>query len=102
MTATTGLFWSMIFSENRLPPRINPEQLFPHHALRENSHMHCCDDCSASRVSPLLPSRRTMIIGLTSAAVLSASRASAATGTSADDERFMRLALDEARQGDYR
>jgi hypothetical protein len=67
MTAATGLFWSMIFSENRLPPRINPEQLFPHHALRENSHMHCCDDCSASRVSPLLPSRRTMIIGLTSA-----------------------------------
>jgi tRNA(adenine34) deaminase len=63
--------------------------------------MHCCDDCSASRVSPLLPSRRTMIVGLTSAAVLSASRASAATGTSADDERFMRLALDEARRGDY-
>ena len=63
--------------------------------------MHCCDDCSASRVSPLLPSRRSMIVGLTSAAVLSASRASAATGTSADDERFVRLALDEARRGDY-
>ena len=63
--------------------------------------MHCCDDCSASRVSPLLPSRRTMIVGLTSAAVLSASRATAATGPSADDERFMRLALDEARRGDY-
>ena len=63
--------------------------------------MHCCDDCSASRVSPLLPSRRTMIVGLTSAAVLSASRASAAAGVSADDERFMRLALDEARRGDY-
>src|SRR6476660_5239012 len=63
--------------------------------------MHCCDDCSASRVSPLLPSRRTMIVGLTSAAVLSASRASAAAGASADDERFMRLAIDEARQGDY-
>jgi hypothetical protein len=43
-----------------------------------------------------------MIVGLASAAILSASRASAATGTSADDERFMRLALDEARQGDYR
>ena len=42
-----------------------------------------------------------MIVGLTSAAVLSASRASAATGASADDERFMRLALDEARRGDY-
>ena len=63
--------------------------------------MHCCDDCSASRVSPLLPSRRSMIIGLTSAAVLSASRATAAAGGSADDERFMRLALDEAQRGDY-
>jgi tRNA(adenine34) deaminase len=73
----------------------------PPRGLRENSHMHCCDDCSASRVSPLLPSRRTMIVGLTSTAVLSASRASAAAGASADDERFMRLALDEARRGDY-
>ena len=63
--------------------------------------MNCCDDCSKSRVSPVRPSRRSMIIGLTSAAVLSASHATAATGASADDKRFMRLALDEARQGDY-
>ena len=63
--------------------------------------MNCCDDCSKSRVSPVHPSRRSMIIGLTSAAVLSASLATAATGASADDQRFMRLALDEARQGDY-
>jgi len=63
--------------------------------------MYCCDDCSKSRVSPVHPSRRSMIIGLTSAAVLSASLATAATGASADDQRFMRLALDEARQGDY-
>ena len=42
-----------------------------------------------------------MIVGLTSAAVLSASRASAAIGASADDERFMRLALNEARRSDY-
>jgi tRNA(adenine34) deaminase len=63
--------------------------------------MNCCDDCSASRVSSLLPSRRSMIIGLSSAAALSASRVTAATGASADDERFMRLAIDEARQGDY-
>jgi tRNA(adenine34) deaminase len=62
--------------------------------------MNCCDDCSASRVSPLLPSRRGMIIGVAaSAAVLSVSRLAA--GASADDERFMRLALDEARRGDY-
>jgi tRNA(adenine34) deaminase len=63
--------------------------------------MNCCDDCSASRASSLLPSRRSMIIGLSSAAALSANRVTAATGASADDERFMRLAIDEARQGDY-
>jgi tRNA(adenine34) deaminase len=64
--------------------------------------MNCCDHRSASRVSPLLPSRRSMIVSLTAtAAVLSASRAMAAAAISADDERFMRLALDEARLGDY-
>src|SRR5262249_44235426 len=36
-----------------------------------------------------------------SAAVLSASRMADAAGASADDERFMRLALEEARRGDY-
>jgi tRNA(Arg) A34 adenosine deaminase TadA len=60
--------------------------------------MNCCDDCSASHVSP---SRRNIIIGVASAAALSASRVAAAAGASADDERFMRLALDEARRGDY-
>jgi tRNA(Arg) A34 adenosine deaminase TadA len=42
-----------------------------------------------------------MIIGLTSAAALSPNRAAAAAGASSDDELFMRLALDEARRGDY-
>jgi tRNA(adenine34) deaminase len=42
-----------------------------------------------------------MIAGLTSAAIVSASRASAATGIAADDDRFMRLAIEEARRGDY-
>jgi len=63
--------------------------------------MSCCDDCCASRVSSLLPSRRGLIVGLASAAVVSASWASAATGAAFDDEGFMRLALDEARRGDY-
>jgi tRNA(adenine34) deaminase len=63
--------------------------------------MNCRDDCCAARVSPLVPSRRSMIIGVSSAALLSASRATAATDVSADDERFMRLALEEARRGDY-
>ena len=63
--------------------------------------MTCCDVCCASRVSSLLPNRRGVIVGLASAAVVAASRAPAATGAAADDERFMRLALDEARRGDY-
>lgn len=42
-----------------------------------------------------------MIIGFTSAAALSASRAAPANGALADDDRFMRLALDEARRGDF-
>ena len=42
-----------------------------------------------------------MIVGLTSAAIVSASHASAATGIAADDDRFMRLAIEEARSGDY-
>jgi tRNA(adenine34) deaminase len=42
-----------------------------------------------------------MIMGLTSAAIVSASSAQAATNASLADERFMRLALDEARLGDY-
>ena len=50
--------------------------------------------------------RRRMVAALASAVVLAAapfpvSGALAATDVSADDERFMRLALDEARQGDF-
>ena len=63
--------------------------------------MTCCDDCCGSRVSSLLPSRRGMMVSLAAVALVSASRAPAATGAAADDERFMRLALDEALQGDY-
>jgi len=63
--------------------------------------MNDCGCCSTSRLSPLLPSRRGLIMGMTSAAILSAGGAMAATGASAEDERFMRLAIDEARQGDY-
>ena len=48
-----------------------------------------------------LYSRRSIITALASAAVLSAGPLLAAPSESADDERFMRLALDEARQGDF-
>src|SRR2546421_5461681 len=62
-------------------------------------HHHC-----ASGTALALPSRRAVVAALGSA-VLSAApfvaeRARAATDVSAD-ERFMRMAIDEARQGDF-
>src|SRR5580704_19671995 len=57
--------------------------------------------CNSNFVAPR-HSRRGIITALTSAAVLLPSaRLVAAANATADDERFMRLALDEARQGDY-
>ena len=52
-----------------------------------------CPHCAASR-----PSRRAVVTALAAAAVLSAPLAAAAT---ADDERFMRMALAEARRADF-
>lgn len=63
--------------------------------------MVCSDDHSAARFAPPLASRRSLIAGFASATILSASRAQAATDASAADERFMRLALEEARLGDF-
>ena len=48
-----------------------------------------------------LHSRRGVITILASAAAVPASHMVAAAEASADDERFMRIALDEARQGDF-
>jgi tRNA(Arg) A34 adenosine deaminase TadA len=59
-------------------------------------HDHCDADPTTN-----LRSRRSVIAGLASAAVLSGGPLVAAPGASADDERFMRLALEEARQGDF-
>jgi tRNA(Arg) A34 adenosine deaminase TadA len=60
-------------------------------------HNHCDPNPTAN-----LHSRRSIITALASAAaVLSAVPSVAAPSESADDERFMRLALDEARQGDF-
>ena len=58
------------------------------------------EDYSAAGFPHLLASRRTVIAGLASASILSASRTQAAADVSAEDERFMRLAIDEARLGD--
>jgi tRNA(adenine34) deaminase len=68
--------------------------------LLEGSLMTCRHDHGDSNPTANLHSRRSIITGLASAAVLSAGRLVAAPGASADDEQFMRLALDEARQGD--
>jgi tRNA(Arg) A34 adenosine deaminase TadA len=62
--------------------------------------MRCHDHCDCHPTGSLL-SRRSIITALASAAVVSAGPLSAARGASADDERFMRLALDEARQADF-
>jgi guanine deaminase len=48
-----------------------------------------------------LPSRRTIVVALASAAAASSGPAFAKSEASPEDERFMRMALDEARQGDY-
>jgi tRNA(adenine34) deaminase len=56
--------------------------------------------CNSNFIAPR-HSRRGIITALTSAAVLLPSaRLVAAANATADDERFMRIALDEARQGD--
>src|ERR1700751_4712439 len=47
-----------------------------------------------------LHSRRATITPLASAALLPAGHLVAATNASPDDERFMRIALEEGRQGD--
>jgi tRNA(adenine34) deaminase len=65
--------------------------------------MPCCRDQHNSIPTTQLHSRRAIITTLASAAsaaVLPAGHLVAATDASADDERFMRIALDEGRQGD--
>jgi tRNA(adenine34) deaminase len=62
--------------------------------------MTCGPQCNSNFTTPL-HSRRNIVSALTSAAVLLRSgRLVAAADATADDERFMRIALDEARQGD--
>jgi tRNA(adenine34) deaminase len=70
--------------------------------------MACHDHCVSHPATPVL-NRRNVVAALASAAVVSAgplstsdARAEAGASTaSAEDVRFMRLALDEARRGDY-
>lgn len=61
----------------------------------KHCHMH------ASARPSELPSRRNIVVALASTAALSSNSVFAKSEASPDDERFMRIALDEARQGDY-
>jgi tRNA(Arg) A34 adenosine deaminase TadA len=61
-----------------------------------------CDPKCASHSTTPLPSRRSAITALASAAVLLPSgHPVAAANATAEDETFMRIALDEARSGDF-
>jgi len=62
--------------------------------------MPCCLDQRNSIHTTNLHGRRAIITTLAAAALLPAGHLVAATNASPDDERFMRIALDEARQGD--
>ena len=63
--------------------------------------MNCQRNC-APRLMSALPSRRSFIGGVAGTAFSPAiALAATADRISAEDERFMRMALDEARQGDF-
>jgi tRNA(adenine34) deaminase len=62
--------------------------------------MTCRHDQCNSNPTVFHHSRRGIITALASAAVLPVGHLVAAANALADDERFMRIALDEARQGD--
>src|SRR3984893_9885274 len=62
----------------------------------DHLHEHLCGNAAMH-----LHSRRGIFIALASAAVLSSQPVLADAGGSPDDQQFMRIALDEARQGDY-
>jgi len=71
--------------------------------LNGGRDMGCHQDC-APQPTTIAPSRRSVIAGFAAAAVLPATGVAAAAApapASAEDERFMRIALEEARQADF-
>jgi tRNA(adenine34) deaminase len=58
-------------------------------------------DCGNSNPAPQLYSRRGIVVALASTTVLCADPPLASAFASTEDQAFMRLALDEARRGDY-
>src|SRR5512132_1567231 len=72
-------------------------QLIVQRVPRVDMNKHC-----ACREAIVAPSRRFVLAGLAAAAVApTGALAQAAAPASADDVRFMRMALDEARQADF-
>ena len=63
--------------------------------------MSCLHDHHASDRTSAVHSRRAIVTALGAAAMLAAVRPAAAADASAEDERFMRMALDEGRQADF-
>jgi tRNA(Arg) A34 adenosine deaminase TadA len=62
-----------------------------------NGHKHC-----ACRDAIVAPSRRVLLAGLAAGAISPAvAHAQAGGSSSSEDVRFMRMALDEARRGDF-
>ena len=67
-----------------------------------HSSAHCHAHATIEPTKPAeLPSRRTIVAALASAAAASSGPAFAKSEAPPEDERFIRMALDEARQGDY-
>jgi guanine deaminase len=64
---------------------------------------HADDHCRTHPTAPSIqsPSRRSIVIALASAAALPSGQVLAKSDASPEDEGFIRMALDEARQGDY-
>jgi tRNA(adenine34) deaminase len=68
---------------------------------RADDHCHAHAHVHATAQPTQSHSRRSIVIALASAAALSSGPGLAKSDASPEDERFMRMALDEARQGDY-
>jgi tRNA(adenine34) deaminase len=62
---------------------------------------HTSDHCHTHATGHQLHSRRSVVVALASAAAVSSGPVLAKSDASPEDLRFMRMALDEARQGDY-
>lgn len=62
---------------------------------------HCRAHATAEKAQLQTHSRRSIVVALASAAALSSAPVLAKSDASPEDERFIRMAIDEARQGDY-